>query len=117
MLFLIIFFLSLASSFIFTWWAAAVITFFAALYLGKSAKESFWSGFFALAFLWILLALFKSIPNDHILAAHIAQMVHIPNWTMLLLITVIIGGLVGGMASISGFLLKRAFINEEVIDK
>ena len=116
MLFLIIFFLSLAASFIFTWWAAAIIAFIAALYGGKTVAQSFWSGFLALALVWLLLALLKSIPNNNILASRIAQMMHLPGWISLLLITVILGGLVGGMSSMSGLFVKHAFKHDKKLN-
>lgn len=114
MLFLIIFILSLLSGFIFTWWAAAIIAFVAAVFAGKSAGQAFWSGFFALAVVWLLLALFKTIPNDHILADRVAEMVHLPGWVSLLLVTILIGGLVGGLSALSGLLVKQAFIKENL---
>ncbi len=113
MLFLIIFFLSLLSGFIFTWWAAAIVAFVTAVFVGKTAGQAFWSGFFALALVWLLLALFKSIPNDHILANRVAEMVHLPGWLWVLLVTTLIGGLVGGLSSLSGLLIKRVFIKED----
>ena len=112
MLFLIIFIVSLASSFIFTWWVAAIVAFVAALFMGKSVQQAFWSGFLALALLWLLLALFKTIPNNHILADRIANMMHLSRWLWLVLVTAFIGGLVGGMSSISGLLVKRAFMKD-----
>ncbi len=109
MLFLIIFILTFAAGYVFTWWAGAIIAFVAAFYAGRKPAQSFWSGFGAVAFSWIALALLKTIPNDHILADRVAKMVHLPNWILLLLITAIIGGIVGGMASLSGFLVQRLF--------
>jgi hypothetical protein len=35
------------------------------------------------------------------------------NWIWLLAVTAVIGGLVGGMAALSGVLLKRAFAKTE----
>jgi hypothetical protein len=54
--------------------------------------------------------LFKSIPNDHILASRVVHLFLLPdNWIWLLAITAVIGGVVGGMSALSGVLLKRAF--------
>ena len=44
------------------------------------------------------------------LAGRVVQLFPIPhNWVPLLLITAIIGGVVGGMAALSGVLVKKAF--------
>jgi uncharacterized membrane protein YhaH (DUF805 family) len=110
MLFLIIFILSFISSYILPWWAAAVIVFLAALFIGKTSGKAFWSGFGAIFILWVILALMKSIPNDNILASRAVQLFPLPHqWMLLLLVTALIGGLVGGMAALSGVLIKRAF--------
>jgi hypothetical protein len=110
MLFLIILILSFASGYFLPWWVVAIAAFLAAFFIGKTSAQSFWSGFSAVFIGWTVLALFKSIPNDHILASRVVQLFPLPhNWIWLLLITAIIGGIVGGMAALSGVLLKRAF--------
>jgi len=109
MLFLIILILTIASSFILPWWAAAIIAFLAAMYWGKTSGKAFWSGFAALFIAWAILALIKTIPNENSLATRVAHLFRLPNWLLLLLVTALIGGLVGGMAALSGVLVKRAF--------
>jgi hypothetical protein len=110
MLFLIILILSFISSYLLPWWAAAVIAFLAALFIGKTSGRTFWSGFGAIFILWIILALIKSIPNDNTLASRVIQLFPLPHqWILLLLISALIGGLVGGMAALAGVLTKKAF--------
>lgn len=109
MLFLIILILSLAIAYFLPWWAAAIIAFLAALYWGKTAGQAFVSGFLGLFVTWMALALAKSIPNNNVLAARVSHLFHLPNWILLLLVTAIIGGLVGGMAALTGVLVKKAF--------
>jgi hypothetical protein len=110
MLFLIILILSFASGYFLPWWVVAIAAFLAAFLVGKTSAQSFWSGFTAVFIVWTVLALFKSVPNDHILASRVVQLFPLPhNWIWLLLITAFIGGIVGGMAALSGILLKRAF--------
>src|SRR5690349_23024050 len=110
MLFLIILILSLISSYFLPWWMAAAIAFSAALFIGKTSGKAFWSGFVAIFVLWIILALMKSIPNDNLLASRVIQLFPLPHqWVLLLFVTALIGGLVGGMAALSGVLTKRAF--------
>ena len=110
MLFLIILILSFASGYFLPWWVVAIAAFLAAFFVGKTSAQSFWSGFAAVFIVWTVLALFKSIPNDNILAGRVVQLFPLPNnWIWLLILTALIGGLVGGMAALSGVLLKRAF--------
>jgi hypothetical protein len=110
MLFLIILLLSFISSYFLPWWFVAVIAFLAAFFMGKSAVRPFLSGFAAVFVAWAVLALFKTLPNDNLLAKKVAVLFPLGgNWILLLLITAIIGGLVGGMSALSGALLKKAF--------
>jgi hypothetical protein len=109
MLFIIILILSLIAGFITPWWVAAIIAFVTALYAGKKPGQAFWSGFAAVFIVWVVLALFKSVPNNHVLASRVAVLFHLPGWTILLILTSLIGGLVGGMSALSGVLVRRAF--------
>ena len=110
MLFLIILILSFISSYLLPWWVAALIAFLAALFVGKTSGKAFVFGFGAIFVLWVILALMKSIPNDNILASRVIQLFPLPHqWILLLLITALIGGLVGGLAALSGVLTKKAF--------
>ena len=109
MLFLIILILSFASGYFLPWWVVAIAAFLAALFIGKTSGQSFFSGFSAVFVVWAVLALFKSVPNDHILASRVVQLFPLPNnWIWLLAVTALIGGLVGGMAALSGVLVKKA---------
>lgn len=109
MLFIIILILSLIAGFVAPWWVAAIIAFVAALCAGKKPGEAFLSGFLAVFIVWVVLALFKSIPNNHVLASRVAHLLPLDgNWVLLLFITALIGGLVGGMTAMSGVFVRRA---------
>lgn len=110
MLFVIILVLSFIGSYLLPWWAAALIAFLAALFIGGTSGKAFLSGFGAIFVLWMILALMKSLPNDNVLAGRVIQLFPLPHqWILLLLITALIGGLVGGLAALSGVLTKKAF--------
>jgi len=110
MLFLIVLILSFASSFFLPWWVVAIAAFLAALLIGKTSGQSFWSGFGAVFIVWTALALLKSVPNENILASRVVQLFPLPNnWIWVLLITALIGGLVGGMGALSGVLVRKVF--------
>lgn len=113
MLFLLIFIITLATSYVLPWWAVAAISFAAALFAAKKSGQAFWSGFGAVFCVWVIIALFKSAPNNNLLAARVAALFKLPNWWVLLFITAFIGGLVGGMASLSGLLVRRALRTEK----
>jgi len=113
MLFLVILILCFASGYFLPWWIVAIAAFLAAFFIGKKPGSSFLSGFAAVFIVWAVLALFKSIPNDHIMAKRMAEVLPVHNWILLLLVTALIGGLVGGMAALSGVLLKRVVVKQQ----
>jgi hypothetical protein len=108
MLFFIILISSLIVSFVLPWWIVAIISFLSAWFIAKSSAHAFWSAFAAIFIVWVIMALFKSVPNNNILAIRVAHLFHLPHWILLLLVTAIIGGLVAGMSALSGQLIKRA---------
>jgi hypothetical protein len=109
MLFLIILILSFICSYFLPWWMIAIIAFAAAYIASKKPGMSFLSGFAGVFIAWTVLALLKSIPNDNILAGRVAKLFQLPNWILLLLVTALIGGLVGGLAALSGALARKSF--------
>ncbi len=113
MLFFIILISSLVVSFVLPWWIVAIISFLSALFIAKSSAHAFWSAFAAIFIVWTVMALFKSVPNNHILATRMAHVFPLGgNWILLLLITAVIGGLVAGMAAMSAHLIRKAFNNK-----
>ncbi|WP_462265959.1 hypothetical protein [Mucilaginibacter sp.] len=109
MLIIIIFALVFACGFFLPWWVLAIICFAAAFWLARSGSQAFWSGLLAVAIAWMLLALFQSMPNNHVLASQVATLFYLPNWMLLLAITGLIGGLVGGFAGAGGYWVQQAF--------
>jgi len=109
MLFLIILVLTFVCSYFLPWWAIAIIAFITGLICGKKPGWSFLAGFSAVFVAWTILALIKSLPNNNILPGRVATLMQLPNWIVLLIVTASIGGLVGGMAALSGVLVKKVF--------
>ena len=113
MLFLIILILSFAAAYFLPWWTVAIIAFLAAFFVGKTTRGSFWSGFGGVFFVWAILVLFKSIPNNNMLAARVSKLFHLPHWILILLVTAIVGGLVGGLSALSGIMVKKAVSSKD----
>lgn len=109
MLILLIFILVFACGFILPWWFTAIIAFGAAFWLAHSASQAFWSSFISVFVAWVLLAMLKSAPNQHVLATQVAKLFFLPHWTLIMAVTGIIGGLVGGFAGLTGYLFKSVF--------
>lgn len=113
MLFLLIIVTCLILQFFLPWWIIGIITFLFASWISKGAFQAFCSGFLALFTLWVGMGLVHSIPNNHLLAGRIGQMLTLPgqnyNWMTVLFITGLIGGLVAGFSALAGFYCRKAF--------
>lgn len=92
--------------FIPVWWLFAVVAFAISFAFSKTAVSSFFSGFLAIFGLWLILILVGSINNDFILVTKMNQLIGLPHFTLLFLITAFIGGLLAGFSSLSGYFLK-----------
>jgi hypothetical protein len=111
---MLLFFLILAASFILQlflpWWIIAPVAFALALWKGISPRQAFWSGFGAIVFSWTATALVIHLRNEGILTIKIAGLFALPFPTLLIAITALIGGLVGGLAALSGFYWQRLLL-------
>ena len=91
------------------WWSIAVVAFLVALLIRPSTGMSFLAGFTAIFLLWALVALWIDIKNEHILSHKIAQLFPLGGSSVLLiLVTALVGALVGGFAAMSGASLLPA---------
>ena len=113
MLFIIIAILVYITQSIFaSWWWIAVVSFVAAILVGRSKWEAFLSGFLGVAAVWVAQSFFVNQANEGLLAEKIAQIFKLPSGEWLLVITGVIGGLVGAFSALSGYSL-RAILNKK----
>ena len=90
------------------WWLFAVSSFFVALAIKQKPGWSFLSGFLGLFLLWAVLAFMKDAANDHILSAKVAQLLlKSSSSSAIVLVTGIVGGLVSGLAALTGSYLRK----------
>ena len=89
------------------WWIIAPIAFVLGYALSKNGTQAFFSAFLAVFSLWAVYALVIDIHNEHILSTRIAALFHLPNSTVLILVTGLVGGLVAGFSALSGRLIKN----------
>ncbi|MAO66375.1 MAG: hypothetical protein CL666_15385 [Balneola sp.] len=89
------------------WWSIAIPGLAFGFYFNKKALPSFGLGFLALFVLWGGQALYIHFGNDAILSTRIAEMLSVGSPLVVVLITGIIGGLVSGLATLTGSLVKE----------
>lgn len=111
MVFLVIIIASFLLQMVLPWWAVIVISFATCGLIGKTGKIAFWQPFLAILLLWLGMALFKSLPNHNVLATRVAEMIGVKLWPIILLITVVLGGLVAGISGYCGYHFRKAIIS------
>lgn len=108
MLFIIIAILVFITQSLFSaWWWVAVVAFVAAVLVkARSNIEAILSGFLGVAGVWAIQAFFINQANEGLLAGKIAPIFSLPSGDWLLVITGVIGGLVGAFSAWSGYSLR-----------
>ncbi len=89
------------------WWAIAIVAFIVAVVIPQSAGRSFLTGFLALLLLWGGLSFYISNSNQNILAHKVSMLIiGMDNPYLLMLVTGLIGALVGGFAALTGAFVR-----------
>lgn len=88
------------------WWLIAITTFIISFAFGENSWKSFLAGFFGIFFLWFALTALNSINNDFVLVNRMSELLPFKNAILTMLVTALIGGLVGGFSSMTGYFLK-----------
>ncbi|GAB4091768.1 hypothetical protein [Flaviaesturariibacter terrae] len=89
------------------WYTIALVAFAVGALLQQPLLRSFVSGFLGIFLLWFILALWLDTRNEHLLSQRIAELFHLGQSSFLLvLVTALLGGIVGGFAALSGASLR-----------
>lgn len=100
--------LSFAFGMYMPWWSIALAAFIVAVLIPQKPGKSFLTGFIALFLLWGILAFYIDAQNEHILSQRVAELIiKSKSSFVMILLTALIGALVGGFAALSGSYLRR----------
>ncbi|RZL17124.1 MAG: hypothetical protein EOO89_09490 [Pedobacter sp.] len=110
MVFLVILIVSFFLQMVLPWWVIIIISFATCGLIGKTGKISLWSPFFAILVLWTAMALYKSIPNNNVLAGRVADMFGLTAWWQILALTAIIAAFVAAVSGYCGYHFRKAII-------
>jgi len=91
------------------WWGIAITGLVLGFQMKPKSGKAFGIGFLAVFLLWSGQALYIHLANDGILSTRIAEMLGVGSPFLVILITGVIGGLVSGLAVLSGTLIKSLF--------
>ena len=105
-----VFVLTFILGYFFDWWTVAIAAFIGGFFFGTASGETFVKGMVAVLILWLLMVLYYHFSTQGILSNKIAQVLPVGgNVGLLIIVTVLIGGLVGGWGAMSGFLVRNLF--------
>lgn len=91
------------------WWTVVVAPFLVLLWRPTASSfHAFLVGFAAIALLWFGYGLYQHSSTGGAMSNRIAQIFSLPNGIILLIVTTLVGGLVGGFAALSGCLVRKA---------
>ncbi len=90
------------------WWGIAIAAFLVSAAIPQKPAFSFLSGFLGVFLLWEVLAWWIDNKNNGILSQKVAALFKMGNSSVLLIVlTSILGALVGGFAALAGSYLRR----------
>lgn len=105
--------LSFAACLYMDWWSIAIACFLVALIIRQKPGIAFLTGFLALFILWAGLSYWISSNNEHLLAHKISEILLKKDEPMkLILVTGLIGALVGAFAALAGSILRSLFASK-----
>lgn len=110
---LLIVILSLVIQLIFPWWSLAIIAFAVCFWRSEGRGRAFLYGFVGIALVWLGYALLIHIRTDGIFTGRMGELLFKTNSAAIpMLVTAVLGGLVGGLAGLSGYFVRQATGNQ-----
>jgi len=106
--FLIIFIVTAILQLFTPWWIIALVPFLIMIWRPVSSFKSFATGFLAIAALWFSYGLYLHLDSQGAMSNRIAAIFSLPNGILLLIVTTVVGGLVGGLSGLSGYFVRKA---------
>ncbi len=107
--FFILFALSWFLNLFFPWWIGIFPALAVGAWMLDRWSHAFLIGFSGLGSAWFIQAFYIHVMNEGILSNRIATMLQVNTPENVLIITFIVGGLMGAVAASTGFLFKAAF--------
>lgn len=89
------------------WWVIVPVALIVSIFTALKPGRAFVSGFCGVAIWWLIAALWRDIPNHHILSTRMAQLFSLPGYDFFIGLSVFVGGLTGGLAALAGALINR----------
>jgi hypothetical protein len=113
MVFIVILIASFLLQMVLPWWIVVIISFATCGLIGKTGTISLWSPFLAILLLWAGMALFKSLPNNNVLALRVAGMLGVSSWILVLALSAMLGAFIAGVSGFCGYHFRKAVLTKK----
>ncbi|MDB5243186.1 MAG: hypothetical protein JWP57_3811 [Spirosoma sp.] len=109
---------SVLAQLVLPWWSLALVAFAVCCWRSSAAGRAFWYGFAGVALVWLIYALLIHIRSDGIFTGRMSQLLFKADASaVLIIVTTILGGLVGGLAGVSGYFVRQTLVNQRSAGK
>jgi len=95
------------------WWTISICSAIVAGVLPLNKVTAFWGGFTSISLLWMTVATVIDVRTHSILSTKIAPLLGCPGTTLLILLTGLVGGMVGGLGALSGQQVRTLLTHKE----
>ncbi len=96
------------------WWVSLIVALAVEASLGKADGTAFFSGFYGISIPWMALSTYIDINNGSILSKQILALFHLPQYSaVMIVVTGLLGGLVGGLGSLTGGWIRSTFLKTD----
>ena len=112
------FIVSFAAGFYLPIWSAALISFLVAVFIYQKPGMAYLAGFLSIFLLWGGLSWWIDAQNNSILSQKIASLFPLGgNGMLLILITAIVGAIIGGLSALSGSFLRKYYDERKALEE
>jgi hypothetical protein len=105
--------LSALATWVMPWWMIAVVALAVSFTFQLSAGKAFLSGFLGIVLFWLVAIVMIDTANEHILSERMAKLFGLSNYWLFILVDLLVGGVVGGVAAWSGAIMRNTFMKPQ----
>ena len=99
------------------WWSVAIVACAIGFCNPVNGWKTFGFGFAGVGLLWFMVAGYLHYRSNGVLTIKVAQLNYLPSFLSILILTTVLGGLVGGMSAATGFHLRLLLFGKQDIKK
>jgi hypothetical protein len=107
-LFAVLFFAALLVQWLLPWWSFVPVCLLGGYLLARSGGRAFGAGFLAVGLGWALVASLLWSLTHSLLPGRVGTLLGLPNGAVLVVLSGVLSGLLGGVATVTGWWLRRA---------